>query len=185
MPSSTTNRPVRIAGCSGGFTDRQRAIHDLALNGNVDVIIGDWMSECTMTLHGGQKVRQQEQLKKDPRVTAGPGFFDPCFMGSLAPGLPVLEQNGVKLAVNAGASDPDLLAKEVRKKIDELSLNLKVAWVEGDEVMRQFRELRKNGEKFTNLDTGKDIDEWDHEPIAAQSVYSPSSYLLHADVWAL
>jgi 4-hydroxy-3-methylbut-2-enyl diphosphate reductase IspH len=168
MPSSTTNRAVRIAGCSGGFTDRQRAIHDMALNGNVDVIIGDWMSECTMTLHGAAKIHEKERLAKDPHAVAGPGFFDPCFMGSLAPGLPVLQQNNVKLAVNAGASDPELLVREVKKKIDELGLKLKVAWIEGDEVTPQFNELRKNGEKFTNLDTGKNIDEWDYDPMCAQ-----------------
>lgn len=130
----------------------------------------DWMSECTMTIHGAQKTAQQQRLAKDPRASVGTGFYDPCFMGSLGPGLAVMEQNGVRLAVNAGASDPDLLAREVKKKIQELGLNLKVAWIEGDEVTPQFNELRKNGEKFTNLDTGKNLDEWDYDPICAQSV---------------
>ena len=40
MPS--TKRPIRIAGSSGGFTDRQRAILSLA-KCDVDVIVGDWM----------------------------------------------------------------------------------------------------------------------------------------------
>lgn len=40
MPSSTRKRAVRIAGASGGFTDRQRAMTDLAKNCNVDVIVG-------------------------------------------------------------------------------------------------------------------------------------------------
>jgi hypothetical protein len=40
MPASTVKRPIRVAGASGGFTDRQRAIHDLAKNCNVDVIVG-------------------------------------------------------------------------------------------------------------------------------------------------
>lgn len=38
MPAA--KRAVRVAGASGGFADRQRAIHDLAKNCNVDVIIG-------------------------------------------------------------------------------------------------------------------------------------------------
>ena len=121
-----------------------------------------------MTIHGAQKTAQQQRLAKDPSATIGPGFYDPCFMGSLTPGLKVMQENGVKLAVNAGASDPDLLAREVKKTIVELGLNLKVAWIEGDEVTPQFKELRKNGEKFTNLDTGKNLDEWDFEPICAQ-----------------
>lgn len=126
------------------------------------------MSECTMTIHGAQKMAETEKMAKNPQAAAGPGFFDPCFVSSLTPALPVLQQNGVKLAVNAGASDPDLLAKEVVKTVKELGLNLKVAWIEGDEVTPQFKELRKNGEKFTNLDTGKDLDEWDYDPVCAQ-----------------
>jgi hypothetical protein len=38
MPAA--KRSVRIGGASGGFADRQRAIHDLAKDCNVDVIIG-------------------------------------------------------------------------------------------------------------------------------------------------
>lgn len=40
MPSSTVRRPIRIGGASGGFTDRQRAMHDLAKNCQVDLIMG-------------------------------------------------------------------------------------------------------------------------------------------------
>lgn len=38
MPS--TKGPIRVAGASGGYTDRQRAIHDLAKECDVDVITG-------------------------------------------------------------------------------------------------------------------------------------------------
>lgn len=48
MPS-IASRPIRVAGSSGGFTDRQRAISSLAAL-DVDVIIGDWMSECTVSV---------------------------------------------------------------------------------------------------------------------------------------
>jgi hypothetical protein len=37
---ATTKRPIRVAGASGGYTDRQRAIHDLAKDCEVDVITG-------------------------------------------------------------------------------------------------------------------------------------------------
>lgn len=50
MPSSTAKRPIRIAGASGGFTDRQRAIHDLAKNCNVDVIVGGMFSKYKHTI---------------------------------------------------------------------------------------------------------------------------------------
>lgn len=40
--TAATKRGIRIAGSSGGFTDRQRAILSLA-KCDVDVIVGDWM----------------------------------------------------------------------------------------------------------------------------------------------
>jgi len=44
---TSTKHAVRIAGASGGFSDRHRAIEDLAAL-DIDVIVGDWLSECTM-----------------------------------------------------------------------------------------------------------------------------------------
>jgi hypothetical protein len=126
------------------------------------------MSECTMTLHGAQKTAQKERLAKDPSAEAGPGIYDQCFMSSLGPALPVLQEKRVKLAVNAGASDPHLLAKDVKARVQELGLSLKVAWVEGDEVTVQMNQLRKSGESFNSLDTGKPLSEWGHEPVCAQ-----------------
>lgn len=43
---SSNKRPIRVAGASGGYTDRQRAIHDLAKECEVDVITG---GECLQT----------------------------------------------------------------------------------------------------------------------------------------
>jgi 4-hydroxy-3-methylbut-2-enyl diphosphate reductase IspH len=56
MPSA--KRPIRIGGASGGFTDRQRAMHDLAKNADVDVIVGG-MSACPST--GDMKAQSNGQ----------------------------------------------------------------------------------------------------------------------------
>ena len=126
------------------------------------------MSECTMTVHGATKVANQEKLANDPHAAQAPGLFDPCFMSSLGPALPVLQEKGVKLAVNAGASDAELLAKEVTATIKHLGLTLKVAWIEGDEVMDAVKKLKSEGEKFKSLIDGRNLDEWGYDPIYAQ-----------------
>jgi 4-hydroxy-3-methylbut-2-enyl diphosphate reductase IspH len=48
MPS--TKGPIRVAGASGGYTDRQRAIHDLAKECDVDVITGGESSKNVNTV---------------------------------------------------------------------------------------------------------------------------------------
>lgn len=128
-----------------------------------------------MTVHGALKVDRKNKLAQDPSSNIGPGLFDPCFLSSLSPALPYIQQNGIKVAVNAGASDAELLAREVRKEIDQQGLSLKIAWIEGDEVTSQVDKLRKGGEKFANLDTGANLDDWGFEPIYAQSVAEPLS----------
>ena len=97
-------RPVRIAGASGGFSDRQRAISSLAKL-DVDVIVGDWLSERTMTLHGAQKVDNEKLRAEGKLLEEAVGLFDPTFIENLSPALPDIARKGIKVAVNAGACD--------------------------------------------------------------------------------
>ncbi|KAJ5629470.1 hypothetical protein N7528_003127 [Penicillium herquei] len=154
-------RPVRICGASGGFTDRQRSILSFARDNDVDVIIGDWMSEMTMQWHGAAKAESAQSGH-------GIGAFDPSFMGTFSPALSHLQQRRIKVAVNAGASEPDKLADLVIKAIEEQGLDLKVAWIQGDEVMDVVQRLLKEGEKFENICFGGNLEDWLFEPIAAQ-----------------
>lgn len=166
MPSA--KRGIRIAGCSGGFSDRQRAIGDIAKNCDVDCIIGDWLSENTMTLQGAAK-RKNVSLAAEGKLPADtPGLFDPTFMENLTPALPYMKSRNIKLAVNAGASDTELLAKLVADEVKRQGLDLKVGWIKGDEVTDTVKRLYDNGEEFVSLMTGKPLKEWGHEMICAQ-----------------
>lgn len=161
---SAQKRAVRIAGSSGGFTDRQRAILDLA-KCDVDVIVGDWMSECTMSWHGAAKANVAAKAISDADRD---GLYDPSFMANLSPALPYLEKKNIKLAVNAGSSDTELLAKVIVGEIKKQSLNLKVAWVQGDEVLDVVNSLMKKGHKFENTCFGGNLEDWGFDPVAAQ-----------------
>lgn len=168
MPS--VKRAIRIAGSSGGFSDRQRAIGDLAKNCEIDCIIGDWLSECTMTLHGAAKV-DNDNLRKAGKLLEEPaGLFDPTFMDNIAPALPYLKSKNIKVAVNAGASDTELLAKKCEEEIKKQGIDLKVGWVSGDEVTDTINRMVANGEEFPSLMNGKPLKEWGHDIVAAQYV---------------
>ena len=160
-------RPVRIAGASGGFSDRQRAIKDLAAL-DIDVIVGDWLSECTMTLHGAQKIDNAELRAQGKLMEEPMGLFDPTFMDNLAPALPDIARKGIKVAVNAGASDTELLARTVEAEVNKQGLGLRVAYVEGDEVTDTVNRLIKQGEPFPSLMTGESLKDWGYTPIYAQ-----------------
>ncbi|KAH0845339.1 hypothetical protein FOPE_11287 [Fonsecaea pedrosoi] len=159
--NGSPRRPVRIAGASGGVYDRKRAIHDLAKNEDLDFIVGDWMSEASMTLRGADKYGKNEAS------LVGKGY-EPYFLEQLEPALPYLEKKGIKLCVNAGGSDVEGLALAVRALIKRLGHNLSVGYVDGDDVTETVFDLMKKKERFVNLSTGKPLSEWGLEPICAQ-----------------
>jgi hypothetical protein len=157
-------RPVRIGGASGGSLDRFDSIARLARDPELDAIVGDWMSENVMTVQGAAK---HKSTTSDDETLDKPQFA-PQFLYSFSLALPDLAKNHIKLAVNAGGSDPELLAYACMKQIQGSGHSLKVAWVEGDDVFDAFQSLRENGEKFQSTVDGKSLDQWGYNPVAAQ-----------------
>jgi hypothetical protein len=101
-------------------------------------------------------------------VDAGPAY-EPSFLESLVPALPDIAKHKIKIAVNAGASDTQLLAKTVTDLIRQQNLDLKVAWISGDEVLPAVQKARSQGSKFENVSTGAVLDDWNFEPVYAQA----------------
>jgi hypothetical protein len=171
--SPALKRPVRVGGASGGFSDRVHAITQLAKGGECDVIMGDWMSENTMTLHGAGKIANASKitLSKDAPIeeVAKNAQFAHNFIDCFVPAIPHLAASGVKLAVNAGASDTEILAKYVVKLCEDAGHPMKVAWVEGDDVTDAVNKLTAKGEQFESLMHGKTLEEWGFEPVCAQA----------------
>jgi hypothetical protein len=171
--SPAIKRPVRIGGASGGFSDRVHAITQLAKGGECDVIMGDWMSENTMTLHGAGKVSNASKglsVENTPiEELAKNAMFAQNFLDCFIPAIPHLAKNGVKLAVNAGASDTEILAKYCVKLCEDAGYPMNVAWVEGDDVTDQVARLSAKGEQFESLMHGKTLEEWGFEPVCAQA----------------
>ena len=169
-------RPLVLAGASGGALDRVRGLLDLAKLPQIDVIVGDWMSEANMTVRGAQR---REILKASAgKPTAGnqdlylsttKDAYDPYFLTQLEPALPFLAQNGIRLACNAGGSNPGGLAETVKAMIAGAGLDLKVAWVEGDDVSDLVLDLAAKGEPLPNLPTGQLLKDWTYDPVCAQA----------------
>ncbi|KAI7529816.1 DUF1446-domain-containing protein [Hortaea werneckii] len=159
---SSIKRPIRIAGCSGAATDRRHAMAMLAANypnDPIDVIMGDWMSEANMTSRAALKTGE-----------GGEAAYEPTFVESLEPALPDLAKHGIKLAVNAGASDTALLHKVVTDMVKAKGLQLRVAWISGDEVLPAIEKAQREGEsEFVNICTGEKLADWSFKPIYAQA----------------
>ncbi|KAH7371128.1 hypothetical protein BKA66DRAFT_591429 [Pyrenochaeta sp. MPI-SDFR-AT-0127] len=149
---------LRIASASGSVTDRRHGFAALAKKEDVQFIVGDWMSEYNMTTRGGGKVNSQGASDE----------FEDSFLEAVEPALQYLDARKIKVAVNAGGSDTRKLHDSLVETIKQKQLNLKVAWVGGDEVSEVVQKAIKQGNGFKSLTTGKEITEWGLEAIYAQ-----------------
>jgi hypothetical protein len=141
---SISDIKLRIASASGSVTDRRSGFADLAKTEDVEFIVGDWMSEYNMTTRGGAKIRSSGASDE----------FEDSFLEAIFPALPHLASRHIKVVVNAGASDTQKLHDVLVDKIKNAGLDLKVAWIGGDEVMDVVEAAAREGNDFTSLTTG-------------------------------
>ena len=127
-----SDKLVRIGGASGAWGDSPGAFGQL-LDAGVDYLMMDYLAEVTMSLLARARL-------KDPE--AG---YPPDFVAYLKQALPDIARQGVKVATNAGGMNPAGCKRAVEAAVAELGLSLRVAMVEGDDVMPLIDGLRAAG----------------------------------------
>lgn len=158
---------VRIGSASGAVTDLPDNLAVLARDADVDFIIGDWMSEYNMTMRGAAKAsRNRNSTSSSPE--SDQGEYEDQFLESLELAVDDLARRHTRLVVNAGASDPQKLHDQVVALVEDRALALKVAWIEGDEVLSAVAQCRAEGQDFRNITTGQMLSQWAHTPLYAQ-----------------
>ena len=159
MSAPTARREVlRIANCSGFFGDRLSAAREMVEGGPIDVLTGDWLAELTMyILH---KTRQRS------------GGYARTFLRELEEVLPACVERGITVVANAGGLDPEGLAAAVRELARRQGVEVRVASVSGDDITSRIDELRADGERFVNLDTGEPLLEG--APVVTANAYLPA-----------
>lgn len=88
----------------------------------------------------------------------------------IEPALPGIAARKLKVAVNAGAADPQLLQQRVQSLIDKLKLDLKTAWISGDDVIEQVKaKVASHVSSLNSIDTGESLSQWNLKPVNAQA----------------
>jgi Acyclic terpene utilisation family protein AtuA len=124
-----TDKIVRIGGASGAWGDSPMAIPQL-LGADVQYLMMDYLAEVTMSLLARAKL-------KDP--AAG---YPPDFISYLKRPLPQIARRGIKIISNAGGVNPKACKRALEALCAELGLSLRIAVVEGDDLMPRLDELR-------------------------------------------
>ncbi|WP_052585846.1 acyclic terpene utilization AtuA family protein [Mycobacteroides abscessus] len=150
-------RPVRIGNVSGFYGDRHSAMRELVATADIDVITGDYLAELTMLI-------LWKARKKKPDT----GYAH-TFLTQFREVAVDCAHRGIKVVVNAGGINPAGMAQQVRDLVAELGIDLKVAHVEGDDLMPRLPELIEQGVEFANLDTGVLLKDKNIEPVSANA----------------
>jgi Acyclic terpene utilisation family protein AtuA len=150
-------RAIRIGNCSGFYGDRASAMADMARAGGIDVLTGDYLAEVTMLILG--KARS-----KDP--TKG---YATTFLEHLDTALEHLIAHGIRLVVNAGGLNPAGLADATRELIAGRGHDLRVSYVDGDDVFGRLDPLQREGHRLAHLTDGEPLSSWPYQPLTANA----------------
>jgi hypothetical protein len=131
MPS---NKPVRIGGASGFWGDSSVGAPQLVERGKVDYLVFDYLAELTMSILAAAR-------SKDPEL----GYATDFVSVTLKAILKDVATQGIRIVSNAGGVNPRACARAIAALCEEQGLQLKVAVIEGDDVMPLLPKLRERG----------------------------------------
>ena len=150
-------RPIRVGNCSGFYGDRASAMADMARAGGIDVLTGDYLAEVTMLVLG--KARAKDSTKG----------YAATFLHHLAPALEHLVAQGIRVVANAGGLNPAGLADATRALVASRGYDLRVTYIDGDDVFGRLDELRRAGHSLPHLTSGEPLASWPHQPLTANA----------------
>ncbi|NIB38156.1 DUF1446 domain-containing protein [Pseudomaricurvus alkylphenolicus] len=132
---------VRIGGASGFWGDSAHATAQFLGDDHPDYIVYDYLAEITMSIMARARAKDSSM-----------GYAVSFMTEAMLPNLHRIAELGIKVIANAGGVNPEACAKALQSGLDEKGLNLKVAWVEGDDLIAQRESFA--GDKITEMFSG-------------------------------
>lgn len=120
---------VRIGNCSGFYGDRLAAMREMLTGGELDYLTGDYLAELTMLILGRDRMKNPDR------------GYAKTFLAQLEDCLGLALDAGVRIVTNAGGLNPAGLAAAVRALAARLGLAVRVAHVEGDDLLARAATL--------------------------------------------
>ena len=159
---------IRIASGQGFWGDLPIAPVNQVKNGPIDYLVMDYLAEVTMSI-------MQKQKMKNPDWG-----YARDFVGVIEQILPEISENNVKVISNAGGVNPLACKDEILKIAKEKGFTgLKIAVVDGDNILDNIDELIDEGHQLKNMDTGAPIESVKDHLLSA-NVYFGCSAIVEA-----
>ena len=157
---SKPQEKIIIGNCSGFYGDRLSAAKDMVEGGPIDVLTGDYLAELTMTILYNQRMKRGEDQ----------GYVG-TFLKQFRDVANSCQEKNIKIVTNAGGLNPSSMANQVQEIIQELNLDLKVAYIDGDDLIPQLDDLYSQGEKLINIEKDIPLDSYSKPPVTANAYF--------------
>ena len=142
-PKEAANKKVLIANGQGFWGDSILGPVRLVNEGPLDYLTLDYLAEVTMSIMQKLKTRRPEM------------GYATDFVKLIDRVLPQLVEKNIKVVANAGGVNPHACKDAVMEIISKHGYSgIKVAVVEGDDILDGLDYLISKGEEFKNMDTG-------------------------------
>lgn len=147
---------VRIAGTQGFYGDSPMGAIMVAMQNAADYLMHDALAELTLS------ILQKDKLK-DPNL----GYARDIEFHA-AKLYPIALGNGIKVVTDSGGLNPHSAAKKVKAILAKQGItNVKVAAIDGDDMLAKLEQLKADGLPLLDLDSGKPYAESTHQPTHA------------------
>ena len=157
---SRSEDKILIGNCSGFYGDRLSAAKDMVEGGPIDVLTGDYLAELTMTILYNQRMQRGEDH----------GYVG-TFLKQFKDVASACQERGIKVVTNAGGLNPVSMATKVEEIVEELGLNLKVAYIDGDDLIPRLDELNEKGELLKNIEKDIPLSGYEKKPVTANAYF--------------
>ncbi|MBC7630128.1 acyclic terpene utilization AtuA family protein [Aeromicrobium sp.] len=124
---------IRVGNCSGYYGDRSSAMREMLEGGPLDYLTGDYLAELTMLILGRDRMKDESL------------GYAKTFVTQMTESMALAKELGVKIVTNAGGLNPASLAARLREVAGSQGLDIRVAHVEGDDLLSRADELGLKG----------------------------------------
>ncbi len=147
---------IRIASGQGFWGDLPNAPVNQVKRGEIDYLVMDYLAEVTMSIMQKQRMRNENY------------GYARDFVNVIEETLDEIKNKGVKVVSNAGGVNPKACKDAILKLAKEKGYTgLKVAVVDGDDILPNLDEIIDQGHKLKNMETGAPITEVKDELLSA------------------
>jgi hypothetical protein len=139
-------KTIRVGCASGFWGDSYIAAPQLIQYGDIDYLVFDYLSEITMSIMG-------RAMMKDPNAGYAIDFVTVTMAGIARD----VAARKIKVIANAGGLNPRACATALEALLAKQGVDLKVAWVEGDDIRPRLDDWKAQG--LTEMFTGAPLPE--------------------------